>query len=199
MTLRRLAAALLLLPGLAMGAAAPDAVTDENAAKALRLLAEKGDGDAALRLGNLLARERIPAARYGKAIDWYRKGCVLGDLPACHNAGVSYQHGRNGVQRNDNEAAQYYLQAADGAFINSIVNLVGLYAGERISGLDHRDGLKWQYVAERAAAQCPEKPLCRSVLEDRRGHRAKLESRLSAGDRREARRLAGEWRPAKAK
>jgi TPR repeat protein len=199
MTLRRLAAALLLLPGLAAGAAAPDPVADDTAAKALRQRAEKGDGDAALRLGNLLARDRIPAARYGRAIDWYRKGCSLGDLSACHNAGISYQHGRNGVQRNDNEAAHYYLQAADGAFINSIVNLVGLYAEEKISGLDHRDGLKWQYIAERAAVQCPDTPLCKSVLEDRRGHRAKLESRLSADDRREARRLAGEWRPAKAK
>ncbi len=199
MTFRRLAAALLLLPGLAAAAAAPDPAADERTAGMLRQSAEKGDGDAALRLGNLLARERVPAARYGKAIDWYRKGCSLGDLSACHNAGISYQHGRNGVQRNDNEAAQYYLQAADGAFINSMVNLVGLYAEDKISGLDHRDGLKWQYIAERAAAQCPDNPLCRSVLEDRRGHRAKLEARLSAGDRREARRLAGEWRPAKAK
>ncbi len=199
MTTRRLAAALLLLPGLAAAAAAPDPAADERTAGMLRQSAEKGDGDAALRLGNLLARERVPAARYGKAIDWYRKGCGLGDLSACHNAGISYQHGRNGVQRNDSEAAQYYLQAADGAFINSMVNLVGLYAEERITGLDHRDGLKWQYIAERAAAQCPDTPLCRSVLEDRRGHRAKLEARLSAEDRREARRLAAAWRPARAK
>jgi len=199
MQFRRIAATLLLLPGLAAGAAAPDPAADEQAAKTLRQLADKGDGDAALRLGNLLARDRVPAARYGKAIDWYRKGCALGAFYACHNAGVSYQHGRNGAVRNDDEAAQHYLVAANNALINSMVNLVGLYAEGRITGIDHRDGLKWQYIAERAAAQCTDNPLCRSVLEDRRGHRATLESRLSAGDRREARRLAAEWRPARPK
>jgi TPR repeat protein len=198
--MRRHCAVLLLacLPA-TLAAATPNAAEDEKTAALLLQQAKRGDGDAALRLGNLLARDRVSAARYGKAIDWYKTGCWLRDLSACHNVGVSYEQGRHGAKIDYAEAANHYLQAADRAFINSMINLVGLYAEERITGLDHRDGLKWQYIAERAAAQCPDNPLCQSVLEDRRGHRAKLEARLSANDRREARRLAGEWRPAKAK
>lgn len=185
-----------LLPA-PLAAATPNAVEDDKTAAALMQQAKRGDGDAALRLGNLLARDRVSAARYGKTIDWYKLGCRLRDVSACHNVGISYQHGRHGVKTDYSEAANYYLQAADRAFINSMVNLVGLYAEEKVAPLDHRDGLKWQYIAERAAVQCTDNPLCKSVLDDRRGHRARLESRLSAEDRREARRLAAAWQPVK--
>ena len=198
MPMRRHCAVLLLacLPA-TLAAATPNAAEDEKTAALLLQQAKRGDGDAALRLGNLLARDRVSAARYGKAIEWYKLGCSRGSLSACHNMGVSYQFGRNGVKAEHAEAANFYLQAADRAFLNSMINLVGLYADGLIAPLDHRDGLKWQYIAERAAAQCADNPVCKAVLEDRHGHRARLESRLSAEDRREAHRLAAAWQPVK--
>lgn len=176
-------------------AEAIDPKQDEKTAAELRQRADKGDGDAALRLGNLLARNRVSATRYGKAVDWYKKGCTMRSISACHNAGVSYHHGRNGAKTDYSEAANYYLQAADRAFLNSVFNLAMLHAEARITTLDNREGLKWLLVAQRAAAQCPDNPICKMVLEDPKGYRARLEAPLSADERREARQLAENWQP----
>ncbi len=184
-----------LLPLTAPAAAPGNPKQDENAALAYRQRAEKGDADAALQLGNLLARGRVSATRYGDSITWYKKGCTLGSVSACHNAGASYHEGRNGVTVNYAEAANYYLQAADRAFLPSMYNLVVLYAESRITSIDNREGLKWLLVAQRAAAQCPAAPVCKLILEDRAGYRTRLDARLSAEERREAQELAETWQP----
>lgn len=188
-------ATLTLLPVLAWAAAAPDPKLDEKAATELRQRADKGDGDAALRLGNLLTREKVTRAKYGNAVDWYKKGCALGNLSACHNAGTAYSQGFYGVAINYSEAALYFQQAAERAFLPSMFNLVILYADARIASLDNREGLKWLLVAQRAAAQCPDNPVCRSVIEDRKGYRALLEARLTPAEQRETRQMADAWHP----
>jgi hypothetical protein len=184
---------LLCVP--APAAALIDPKQDDKTATELRQQANKGNGDAALQLGNLLARNRVPVAKYGNAVDWYKKSCALNNLSACHNAGVSYEHGRNGVKINNTEAANYYLKSAERAFLPSLLNLAILHADGRVSSLDHRDGLKWMLVAQQAAAQCPNTPMCKLVLEDPKGYRARLEAPLSADERREARQMAERWRP----
>lgn len=194
--LPHLIAALLLtlpLPALAAGAHNPPA--DAKAAAELRLRAERGDGDAALQIGNMLVQKRIAAAAYGNPVDWYRKGCALRDVSACHNAGVSSQHGRNGAKTDYAEAAEYYLRAAERGFMQSMFNLAIMHAESQISSIDHREGLKWLLVAQRAAAQCPEAPICRLVQQDPKGYRGRLEARLSVAERRETQRLADAWQP----
>lgn len=186
---------LAILPTLAPAAAPADPQQDDKTAADLRQQATKGNADAALQLGNLLARDRVPVAKYGNAVDWYKKSCALNNLSACHNAGVSYEHGRNGVKVNNTEAANYYLKSAERAFLPSLLNLAILHADGRVTSLDNRDGLKWMLVAQKAAAQCPDKPMCKSVLEDRKGYRARLEAPLTADERREARQLAEQWQP----
>ncbi len=186
---------MLLLPILVFAAAPTDPGSHEKAAAELHRQAGKGDGNAALQLGNLLARNKVPAATYGNPADWYKKGCALGDLSACHNMGASYEHGRNGVKLDYTEAANYYLKSAERAFLPSLFNLAILHANGRVTALDNRDGLKWMLVAQQAAAQCPDIPICKLVLEDRRGYRAHLEASLSADERREARQLAEAWQP----
>ena len=189
-------AALLAMLSAQTPAATPhDPKLDDKTAAELRQQAGKGNASAALHLGNLLARDRVPAAKYGKAVDWYKKGCALGDLSACHNTGVSYEHGRNGAKPDNTEAANYYLKSAERAFLPSLLNLAILHADGRVNSLDNRDGLKWMLIAQKAAAQCPDKPVCKSVLEDKRGYRARLEAQLSADERREARQLADHWQP----
>lgn len=186
---------LVLISAQALAATPFDAKQDDKIAAELRQQANKGNANAALQLGNLLARDRVPTAKYGKAVEWYKKGCALGDLSACHNTGVSYEYGRNGAKPDNTEAANYYLKSAERAFLPSLLNLAILHADGRVNSLDNRDGLKWMLVAQKAAAQCPDKPMCKSVLEDKRGYRARLEAPLSADERREARQLADNWQP----
>jgi len=190
-----IAALFVMLSAQTPAATPPDPKQDDKTAAELRQQADRGNAGAALHLGNLLARDRVPAAKYGKAVDWYKKGCTLGDLSACHNAGVSYEYGRNGAKADNTEAANYYLKSAERAFLPSLLNLAILHADGRVQSLDNRDGLKWMLVAQKAAAQCPDRPLCKSVLEDKRGYRARLEAPLSADERREARQLADNWQP----
>lgn len=192
-----LAAFLALLSVQAPAAEAVDPKEDDKAAAEFRQLADKGSADAALRLGNLLARERVSTAKYGNAVDWYKKGCALNSLSACHNVGASYEYGRNGVKLNNTEAANYYLKSAERAFLPSLLNLAILHADGRVTSLDNRDGLKWLLIAQKAATQCANAPVCKLVLEDPKGYRARLEAPLSADERREARQLAERWQPVK--
>ena len=188
----------VLLSVLSLPATAAEAVDprqDEKTAVELRQQADKGNADAALRLGNLLARDRVPAVQYGNAVDWYKKGCALNNLSACHNVGVSYEYGRNGVKLNNTEAANYYLKSAERAFLPSLLNLAILHADGRVTALDNRDGLKWMLIAQKAATQCPDAPVCKLVLEDPKGYRKRLEASLNANERREARQLAEQWQP----
>lgn len=199
--LLRGAAALLALPFFALLCAQAPAATpadpkqDDKSAAEFRQQANKGNSSAALHLGNLLARNRVSAAKYGNAVDWYKKGCTLGDLSACHNAGVSYEYGRNGAKTDNTEAANYYLKSAERAFLPSLLNLAILHADGRVTSLDNRDGLKWMLIAQKAATQCVNVPLCKLVLEDPKGYRARLEAPLSAEERQEARQMAERWQP----
>ncbi len=185
---------LLFASGPALAAAPPDPKQAEKSATALRQRAEKGDGNAALQLGNLLVQNRVPAAKFGHAADWYRKGCNLGDLSACHNIGYSYEAGKNGVARDLLEAAAYYLKAAERAFLPSMVNLGALYANGVIIA-DDVEGYKWLLIARLAANQCPGTPICQSIIEDRNGHRARMKSRLSVSEQRLAESMAMDWKP----
>ncbi len=168
---------------------------DEKRAADLRLRADKGDGDAALQIGYLLALGRIPAPRYGTPIIWFKKGCTARSLAACHNAGVSHESGKNGANQDYSEAAAYFLEAAERAFLPSMYNLAALAAESKITTMDNREGLKWMLVAQKSAVQCPENPSCKTVTEDKKGYRAKLEDRLSSKERREAYQLAQDWHP----
>jgi len=191
------AATLLALPAPAFAATTPDPAQYEKTATAYRQRADRGDAEAALQLGNLLNRGQVPVAKFGSAADWYKKGCALGNLSACHNVGVAYENGRNGVGRDYAEAATWYLQAAERAFLPSQFNLAALHANSHVTSLDNREGLKWLLVAQKSARQCADKPVCQYILADQPGHRARLEARLSASEQREARQLADAWQPAR--
>ena len=188
-------AALTLAPTAVHSATATDAALAEKTASAYRRSAEQGDADAALRLGNMVSRNTVPAEKFGTASDWYLKGCALGSLSACHNAGVAYQFGRNGVKRDYYEAAKYYLKAADRAFLPSQINLVVLYANGQVISQDHREGLKWMLIAQKSAMQCVDNPACRSILDDKSGYRKRLEAQLSEREQHETREMADAWRP----
>ena len=135
-----------------------------------------------LRHPHHLVQERLHAAQPAR-------------LPACHNVGVSYEQGRNGVNQDYAEATSYFLQAAERAFLPSIYNLAVLSAESKISAADYREGLKWMLVAQKSAVQSPESPTCKTVTDDPKGYRKQLESRLSSKEIRETYKLADDWRP----
>lgn len=195
-TICRIIAVITLLSAPAH-AAGIDPKQDEKAAAEFRRRADQGDSDAALQIGNLLARGRIPESRYGNAVSWYKKGCELRSISACHNAGISYEHGRNGATRDYNEAAGYYLQAAERAFLPSMYNLVVMIAESKIASVDNREGLKWMLVAQKAAVQCPNFAICKNVTADPKGYRAGFEKQLSSREIRETYKMAEDWQPRK--
>lgn len=189
------ASLLLCIQSPALAAAPPNPKQDEKSALTYRDQANKGNANAALQLGNLLFHGRVPVTRFGQPAEWYRKGCDLGSLSACHNAGYSYESGTSGVTRDAVEAANYYLKAAERAFLPSMANLGALYANGHIQSADNIEGYKWLLIARLAANQCATLPICKAVIEDRHGHREKMQSRLSASEQRAAERLAMDWKP----
>lgn len=174
-----------------------DPIQDEKLATELRNRHDRGDGNAAGLLGNLLDQKRISEQRHGSALDWYRKGCKRYDFASCHNIAIAYQRGSRGLTRDPAEAARYYEMAANRGFLNSMYNLAILYAEAEPAIADPREGLKWMLLAQRAATQCPDRALCKQVTQDPHGYRKRLEERLSSRERREVYQLATDWLPQK--
>jgi TPR repeat protein len=168
---------------------------DERTATELRRKYDAGDGNAAGLIGNLLDQKRISEQRHGSALDWYRKGCQRLDLASCHNIALAYQRGSRGLTRDHGEAVRYYEIGANRGFLNSMYNLAILYAESEPALADPREGLKWMLLAQRAATQCPDRPICKQIAQDPRGYRKRLEDRMTSREMREVYRQAEAWRP----
>jgi TPR repeat protein len=165
----------------------------EQAADLYRQGAEQGDASAALRLGLLIDEGRVSASKYGEAGDWFKRGCDLGNLPACHNVGVSYEYGKNGLHRDYTMAHHFYLKAAVEGYMQSQYNLASLYSNNFVTPPNEVEGLKWILLAQMSAFKCKQQSLCQWVIEDPPGHKQRLESRLSTAQQQAARNLAAEW------
>jgi hypothetical protein len=165
----------------------------EQAAELYRRGAEQGGASAALRLGLLLDEGRVSASKYGHAGEWFKRGCDSGDLPSCHNVGVAYEYGKNGLPKDHSEARSFYLRAAAAGYVQSQYNLASLYSNGYITPPDDVEGLKWMLLAQASAERCKQQELCQWILRDPPGHRHRLESRLSSMRQDEAAALAGQW------
>jgi hypothetical protein len=87
----------------------------EQAMAFVRLLeaAERGDGDAACRLGDIY-REGLGGLRYSpkETYRWYAKSALAGDANGQNNLGACYEHGLGCVQSYAKAAKWYRLAAA---------------------------------------------------------------------------------------
>jgi TPR repeat protein len=90
--------------------------------------AEQGNGAAAFRLGLLVGEGQVSAAKFGTAAEWYVKACDRGVLPGCHNTGVYYEEGENGVTKDYGVARTYHLKAAEIGYMQSQYNLASMYS-----------------------------------------------------------------------
>lgn len=165
----------------------------EQAAELYRRGAEQGDASAALRLGLLVDQGQVSVATYGEAGNWYKRGCSLGNLPSCHNVGVAYEYGKNGLPKGYSEARDFYLKAATAGYMQSQYNLASLYSNGHVMPPNDVEGLKWMLLAQLSAEKCKQQELCQWVLRDPPGHRRKLEGRLSGTQQEEAAMLAKQW------
>jgi hypothetical protein len=177
------------------GDAALRAGHPEQAASLYKQGADQGDPSAALKLGLLIEQGKVSNVNYGGAARWYERACELDSLPGCHNVGVSYEYGSNGVTKDIKKANDSYLKAAERGYMQSQYNLASLYANQYIEPQNNIEGYKWMLIARNAAQQCKDQPLCDWILKDPPGHMTKLKSRLSADQINQAESLAQSWKP----
>ncbi|BDV43974.1 hypothetical protein GURASL_28970 [Geotalea uraniireducens] len=177
------------------GDAALRAGHPEEAGMLYKAGAEQGDASAALKLGLLLEDGRVREETFGSPASWYEKACKLGSDPGCHNAGVSYEYGKNSVSKDITKAYSYYMIAAERGYMQSQYNVASLYSNHYVQPQNDVDGLKWMLLAQGAAKRCQNVPLCQWILNDPPGHKAKLKSRLSADQIKAAEALAISWKP----
>ena len=169
----------------------------ENAAMLYKAGAEQGDASAALKLGLLLEEGRVKSADFGSTASWYERACKLGSNPGCHDIGVSYEYGKNGVNKDIIKAYSYYVIAAEHGFMQSQYNLASLYSNQHVQPPNDVEGLKWMLLAQDAAKKCQSVPLCQWISEDPPGHKSKIKSRLTKDQVMNAEGLAISWKPKK--
>jgi len=164
----------------------------KQAANLYRQGADQGDKAAALKLGLMLSEGKASSANYGSAIKWYERACELGSDAGCHNSGNAYEYGQAGVNKNYKKAREFYTLAAEKDYMQSQYNLGSLYSNQYFK--NDIEGLKWMLIAEKAANNCSNIPLCQWVQKDPPGHRAKLMARMSQNDITESQQQANEWK-----
>jgi hypothetical protein len=184
---------ILLLSGCSTtpGDAANRSGHPEQAADLYREGVGQGDALAAFKLGMLIEEKRVSADVYGGSGDWFIKGCSLGNLPSCHNAGVGYEYGKSGLSKDLDNARTYYLKAAKRGYMQSQYNVGSLYANEYFN--DDIEGLRWLILANEAALLCRTEALCKWILDDPPGHMKNLRSRMTEVQIYEAEKLAKSW------
>jgi TPR repeat protein len=179
------------------GDAALRAGHPEDAAMLYKAGAEQGDASAALKLGILLEGGRVKSDDFGSSASWYEWACKLGSNPGCHNIGVSYEYGENGINKDITKAYTYYMIAAEHGYMQSQYNLASLYSNQYVQSSNDVEGLKWILLAQDGAKKCQNVPLCQWILDDRSGHKSKIMSRLTKDQITNAEVLATSWKAKK--
>ena len=152
------------------------------ALKELSPLAEKGDVEAQLILGDIYSGVRGIPQDQAKAASWYRKAAKQGSAPAQTLLGVMYESGI-GVPQDDKEAISLYYKAAEQGFAEAQYNLGGIY--ERGLGIvvqaDLVQAHKWFNLATTAG------------FEAARDNMEEIETKMSNEQIEAARSMAKEW------
>jgi TPR repeat protein len=151
-----------------------------QAAELYRQGAEQGDAVAALKLGFLIEDDASLITDFGMPGRWFVRSCEIGDDAGCHNAGIGFEYGKNGLTKNYEQARDYYQKAAMRGYMQSQYNLGSLYSNLYFQ--DDVTGLMWLLAAQDNARTCIAKPLCKWILDDPPGHVAKLKGRMSPED-----------------
>ena len=152
-----------------------------QAAEWLRKAAESGNAEAQYRLGSLYQAGRGIGRNFTNALSWFQKAAAQQHVAALFNVGSMYEAGQ-GTATDSTAAARYFKQAAE------LGDAYAQYNMARRCGEGHGvtkslvEAWKWYELAN--AGGVPD------VLHARRA----IESQLSAGELKAARRAAAEFR-----
>src|SRR6185295_15422053 len=84
----------------------------QKAFEIFRPLAEKGNTQAQVQLGQMYREGQGVPQDNAEALNWYRKAADQGSDEAQYNLGAMYRDGQ-GVAKNDAEALRWYRKAAE--------------------------------------------------------------------------------------
>jgi TPR repeat protein len=109
------------------------AITEADAAEAARLVrvaAERGEPAGMLNFGHMLRRGVGVAKDEAAAVGWYRRALEHGAVQAGFDLGLMLENG-TGVAKDEVEAAALYRAAVDAGIVPAMVNLGAMLAGGR--------------------------------------------------------------------
>ena len=89
-----------------------------------------------------------------QALDAFKKACELGNNYGCHKVGIAYNNGLYGLNKDYQQAKQWYLKGAEKGYIPSQQNIANLYAYRLLENLNDIEGYKWLKLAEDGTAKC---------------------------------------------
>jgi uncharacterized protein len=122
----------------------------ENQLKAFQLFKKSADlenVDAMEQLG-LIFRDGTSAVKINdiESLKWFIKAADKGSMPANHNIGFAYYHGR-GVKQDRKKAYEYFIKSAESGLLQSqMIVAAQLYRGDGIPK-DLKESFKWSLKA----------------------------------------------------
>ena len=147
-----------------IGFTLPESVSPTVNPPSLQALAEQGDANAQLELGNRYYNGEGVAEDAGRAAQWYRKAADQGDATAQRILGYLYQAG-DGVARDAREAARWYHNAAEQGDADAQFRLGWLHAATANS-LKLRFRVPFTAAEERWLMAAAANPLMAATAED---------------------------------
>jgi TPR repeat protein len=78
---------------------------------------------AALKLGFLIEDDASLSTDFGAAGRWFIRACEIGDDAGCHNAGVGFEYGKNGLTKSYDQARDYYQRRHHAGICNRNITL----------------------------------------------------------------------------
>ena len=89
-----------------------------------------------------------------QALDAFKEACELGNNYGCHKVGIAFNNGLYSLDKDYQEAKQWYLKAAEKGYIPSQQNIANLYAHRLLETFNDIEGYKWLKLAEAGTAEC---------------------------------------------
>jgi uncharacterized protein len=175
-----------------------------TALRLLRPLAEKGDSQAEIVLGDMYDKGRGVPQDYVRAVAWLRKAADKGSSDAQIELGEIFSVGRGvpGVQQDFLEAAAWYQKAATKGNWNAQFKLGEMF--ERGQGVpqDYVQAQMWFDIAASETISCRTKvpdPLCEYMtaaeIRDASTSREEVAPKMTPDHIAKVQRMASEWTP----
>lgn len=135
-----------LTADLGKGLAAVEQLNWAEALAEFRPLAEQGDADAQVNLGNLYMKGLGVEQNYNTAFRWYLRAAEQGQPVAQGKLGLMHYYGL-GLKENHEEAVHWFRMAAEGGDVDAASVLAALYADGDGTASDPAEAYYWYTIA----------------------------------------------------